>query len=55
MKVKAERGKLGILMNYKWSSLPGYIKKSKKEKFIDYEKILGEYGGDNDRGRQGYR
>ncbi len=55
VKGKAEGEKIEILMNYKWSSLPGYIKKSKKEKFIDYEKVLGEYGGDNDRSRQAYR
>ncbi len=43
------------LLDYIWSSLPGYINKMKKEDLIDYEMVLQEYGGDNTKGRQAYR
>ena len=55
MKGKSDEEKKEILMEYKWSSLPGYIHKRKKEEIIEYGKVLGEYGGDNDRGRRTYR
>ena len=54
VKGKAGEEKIEILMNYNWSSLPGYITKGKKEKIIDYEKVLDEYGGDNAKGRKAY-
>ena len=55
MKDKTEKEKMEYLMDYRWSSLSGYTRKSKKEGYIDYEMVLGEYGGDNDKGRQAYR
>ncbi len=57
MKKRTAEDKTGYLMGYRWSSLPGYINKSKREKDLnmDYEMVLGEYGGDNRRGRQAYR
>lgn len=54
VKGKAGEEKIEILMNYNWSSLPGYITNGKKEKIIDYEKVLDEYGGDNAKGRKAY-
>lgn len=54
VKGKAGEEKIEILMNYNWSSLPGYITKGIKEKIIDYEKVLDEYGGDNAKGRKAY-
>jgi REP element-mobilizing transposase RayT len=48
------RKKLQYLQKYRWSSLPGYISKRKKQEFIDYDLVLEEYGGDNEKGRQAY-
>jgi hypothetical protein len=50
---KADKEKVQYLKSYKWSSLPGYISKRKKEEFINYSMVLEEYGSDNDRGRVG--
>lgn len=46
--------KIKYLEKYKWSSLPGYLKKRKKQEFIDYDLVLEEYGGDNENGRKAY-
>lgn len=43
------------LMKYRWTSLKGYIDKGGKESFIDYSMVLGEYGGDTDKGREAYK
>lgn len=51
---KTDGEKMGYLRNYRWSSLSGYIKKNGQEEIIDYEMVLSEYGGDNDKGRQAY-
>ena len=55
MEKKACKERVQYLKGYKWSSLPGYISKREQEGFIDYEMILEEYGGDNDRGRTAYK
>lgn len=55
MRKEPEIEKVEYLVNYRWSSLPGYIKRGKREEFIDYEMVLGEYGGDNARGRKIYK
>lgn len=47
--------KIKHLTNYDWSSLPGYIKKSRKERYIDYAMVLEEYGGDTGRARNAYK
>lgn len=54
MQNKGDDEKLGYIKGYRWSSLLGYIDGRKKERFIDYELVLAEYGGDNNRGRRGY-
>jgi REP element-mobilizing transposase RayT len=54
MKSMTYKEKIQYLSKYKWSSLSGYISKRKKQKFIDYDLVLEEYGGDNDTGRQAY-
>ncbi len=54
LRKKSDVEKVEYLMGYRWSSLPGYINKKKKEEFIDYEMVLGEYGGDNENGRKEY-
>ena len=55
MKTKPDKEKTEYLMRYRWSSLQGYINKNKREEFIDYAMVLGEYGGDNTRGRHAYK
>ena len=50
---KEER--VSYLLNYQWSSLPGYLKEKKREGFIDYGTVLSEYGGDNPKGRESYK
>ncbi len=47
-----EKGK--YLKEYKWSSLPGYLNKKEKVKYINYRMILEEYGEDNQKGRKLY-
>jgi hypothetical protein len=49
------RDKYNYLRHYRWSSLPGYLDKRKKEAFIEYGVVLEEYGGDTELGRRGYR
>jgi putative transposase len=49
------KDKITHLMHYCWSSLPGFINNGKKEGFVDYAMVLGEYGGDNDKARKEYR
>ena len=43
------------LEKYTDSSLAGYCRESRKEDFIDYRMVLEHMGGDNRKGRQGYR
>jgi REP element-mobilizing transposase RayT len=50
----SRRDKANYLRRYRWSSLPGYLDKRKKESFIEFAVVLGEYGGDTERGRRGY-
>ena len=49
------RDKIHYLNHYPWSSLHGYLEKRRRERFIEYGVVLGEYGGDTDRGRRGYQ
>ena len=49
------RDKMNYLRRYRWSSLAGYLEKRKKESFIEYAVVLGEYGGETERGRRGYQ
>lgn len=48
------RQKLRLLTSYRWSSLPGYLHKSKKEPYVDHSLVLGEHGGDTARARRSY-
>lgn len=54
MRGKTVKEKIGYLMDYKWSTLRGYIHKGKRDEGIEYETVLSEYGGDNDNGRGAY-
>jgi putative transposase len=49
------REKYKRLKNYPWSSLPGYLSKRKKEHFVRYDLVLGDFGGDTDKARKEYR
>lgn len=42
------------LRQFKGSSLKGYINKNNTQPFVDYQTILSEYGGDNQKGRDNY-
>jgi len=55
MKKVSEKEKVGYLMRYPWSSLPGFIHRKKKEAHVDYAMVLEEYGGDTERARKAYR
>jgi hypothetical protein len=46
---------MNYLNHYPWSSLLGYLEKRKRESFVEYGVVLGEYGGDTGRGRRGYQ
>lgn len=48
-----EKGR--IVEQYPWSSLLGYLPQGRRESFIDYGMVLGEYGGDTDKARKSYR
>ena len=49
------REKIHYLHHYRWSSVHGYLEKRRREPFIEYGVVLGEYGGDTDRGRRAYQ
>jgi putative transposase len=55
MKKLSEPEKIKYLIRYRWSSLPGFLSPRKKERYIDYSMVLGEYGGDTYRGRKEYK
>ncbi|MCJ7484191.1 MAG: transposase [Thermodesulfovibrionales bacterium] len=55
MKDKTPKEKMDYLIQYPWSSLPDYLFINSREGFIDYEMVLNEYGGDNERGRKNYQ
>ena len=55
MKKAPDKEKLKYLVRYPWSSLPGFISKRKKEWYLDYAMVLGEYGGDTDKARKEYK
>ena len=46
--------KADFLRGYRWSTLPGYLKSEEHWPGVDYGLILGEFGGDNPRGRRAY-
>jgi hypothetical protein len=43
------------LFQYKWSSLPGYINREKREDWIDYDCILSMFKGENDKASLNYQ
>lgn len=55
MKLKGVKERIQFLREYRWSSLGGYIDRKRRQDIIDYSIVLGEYGGDTDKGREAYR
>jgi hypothetical protein len=43
------------LLNYPWSSLPGYLEKSRQGAMTDYTLVLADYGGNTKKGCNEYR
>ena len=43
------------LFQYKWSSLPGYINREKREDWIDYDCILSMFKGEDDKASLNYQ
>ena len=52
---KSMKGKWNALLEFKWSSLPGYLLMSKSEDFVNYGPVLAHTGGEDTRGREAYR
>lgn len=52
---KTARERWKMLLEYKWSSLLGYLAAGQRREFINYRTVLGYMGGENYRGRQAYR
>ncbi|MBI5582789.1 MAG: transposase [Deltaproteobacteria bacterium] len=42
------------LLDYRWSTLPGYLKLGDRWPGVDYGLVLGEFKGDNPKGRHAY-
>lgn len=47
--------KIEYLLQYPWSSLPGYVERKKRNALVDCSLVLADYGGDSERGRRAYR
>jgi putative transposase len=52
---KTAEEKWAELTRFRWSSLSNYLFSTKREKFVDYEMVRSQAGGDARKGRQGYR
>lgn len=46
--------KLEALIQYPWSSLPGYLDHNKQKSMVDYSLVLADFGGVDRRGRARY-
>lgn len=49
------RQKAEYLLQYPWSSLPGYLDKRKRDGIVDCSLVLADYGGDTAKGMVAYR
>jgi hypothetical protein len=50
----SSKEKFEKLLDYPWSSLPGYLDKNRMEAMTDYTLVLADYGGDTKNGRTAY-
>jgi len=49
-----KEGLTNSLLTYQWSSFPGYIKKERREDWIDYDRILKQFPFDDQDGSSAY-
>nr|HID59323.1 hypothetical protein [Desulfobacterales bacterium] len=42
------------MRGYRWSRLPGRIRKGERQEWVDYDLVLSGYGGDNEEGMRNY-
>ncbi len=47
--------KATFLLQFPWSSLPGYLDKNKRDWMVNYSLVLADFGGDTPKGRAAYR
>jgi hypothetical protein len=47
--------KAAYLLQYPWSSLPGYLDKNRRDVMVDYSLVLADFGGDSQKGKTAYR
>lgn len=47
--------KLQDLLRYFWSSLPSYLEPRRRDRMINHNLVLADYGGDSVKGRSAYR
>jgi putative transposase len=55
MKDKPPEERWYYLVNYRWSSLRGYLDKKNRESFLEYSLVLADFGGDTTPGRRAYQ
>ncbi len=55
MQDKDQVERFALLLDYPWSSLPGYLSTQKRQDFVTYGPALEEYGGDTPAGRAEYK
>jgi len=55
MKSKPAKEKMKSLLDYRWSTLPGYVTGKSRWPGVDYELVLADCGGDHPAGRRAYR
>ena len=55
MKSKPAKEKMKSLLDYRWSTLPGYVTGESRWPGVDYDLVLADYGGDHPAGRRAYR
>ena len=55
MKSRSAKEKMRFLLDYRWSTLPGYVTGKGRWPGVDYGLVLADYGGDHPAGRRAYR
>ena len=55
MKSQPAKEKMKSLLDYRWSTLPGYVTGKNRWPGVNYELVLADYGGDHTAGRRAYR
>jgi putative transposase len=55
MKSQPAKEKMKFLLDYRWSTLPGYVTGRNRWPGVNFELVLADYGGDHPAGRRAYR